>query len=162
MEHIDLWSRNNGGEWERHGLVEPGVVSFQTDVGGPHEFFAVATDRAGNVQDTPTGAQATTLVPEPIILVDSGGYAWDITNAVLKHRIHQVWWEFGLGRFTIKPAIEPYMIGPADGDWPDPQNLAEIVAINFNGDSRAYKIGDLAGREVADDIVNGVPIAATY
>jgi len=162
IAQVDLWFRENGGDLQWHGIVEPGVISFQTDVGGPHEFIAVATDAAGNVQGLPTDTQAATLVPEPIILVDSGGYEWDVTNAVLKHGIHLPWWEFGLGRFTIRPAINPYMIGPADGDWPDPQNIADVVAVNFDGDSRAYKIGDLAGREVADDVVNGEPIAVTY
>ena len=162
VSQIELWYRKNGGELQLHGLVEPGVLSFQTDVGGPHEFFALATDNAGNTQQQPTEAQATTLVPEPIILVDSTGFEWDVTNAVLKHGIHLNAWEFGLGRFTIRPAIDPPMSSPGDGDYPDPNNLADVVAVNFEGDARAYKIGDLSGREVADDVVNGVPIAATY
>ncbi len=162
VSQIELWFRKNGGDLELYGTIESGIVSFQTDVGGPHEFIALATDAAGNVQEVPTEPQATTLVPDPIILVDSGGYEWDVTNAVLNHGIHLQWWEFGLGRFTIRPAVDPYMIGPADGDWPDPDNLADIVAVNFDGDARAYKIGDLSGREVVDDVVNGEPIAATY
>ncbi len=162
VAQVELWYSKNGGDLQLHGVVEPGVVSFQTDEGGPHEFVALATDVAGNAQQMPSEAQAGTLVPEPIILVDSGGYAWDVTNAVLKHRIALNFWEFGLGRFTIRPAIDPPMISPGHAGYPDPNNLADIVAVNFDGDIRAYKIGDLSGREVADDVVNGVPMAATY
>ncbi len=157
-----MFFRKNGDEFQSYGLVLPGVVSFQTDEGGPHEFIVQATDRVGNIQEMAALAQATTEVPEPIILVDSGGYAWDITNAVLKHGIHLQWWDFGLGRFTIRPAIEPYMMGPNDAGWLAPDNIADVVAVNIGGDQRAYKIGDLAGREVVDDVVNGVPLAATY
>ncbi len=162
VSQIELWFRKNDGNLQLHGVVEPGTVSFQTDEGGPHEFVALATDVAGNAQQMPVEVQASTLVPEPIILVDSGGYAWDVTNAVLKHRIALNFWEFGLGRFTIRPAIDPPMISPGQTGYPDPNNLADIVAVDFDGDVRAYKIGDLSGREVADDVVNGVPMAATY
>ncbi len=162
VAQVELWYSKNGGDRQLHGVVEPGIVSFQTDEGGPHEFVALATDAAGNAQVMPTDAQANTLVPEPIILIDNGGYEWDITNAVLKHRIALPWWEFGLGRFTIRPAVEPRMIGPGEVGYPDSENLADVVAVDFEGDVRAYKIGDLSGREVADDVVNGVPMAATY
>ena len=162
VARIELWFRKNGGDLQLHGVVEPGIVSFQTDEDGRHEFVALATDGAGNTQKVPTDAQASTLVPEPIILVDAEGYAWDVTNAVLKHRIALNFWEFGLGRFTIRPAIDPPMVSPGQTGYPDPDNLADVVAVDFDGDVRAYKIGDLSGREVADDVVNGVPMAATY
>jgi len=162
VQQVELWFRKNAGDLQLHGVVEPGVVRFQTDAGGPHEFIALATDHAGNTQAPPNEPQATTVVPEPIILVDVQGYAWDITNAVLRHGIHLPWWDFGLGRFSIEPAIEPLMLGPGDNGWPDPGNIADVVAVDFDGDQRAYKISDLYGREVADDVVNGVPIAAAY
>lgn len=159
---VNLWFSRNSGELQLYGPVEPGTVSFQTDAGGPHEFIALASDVAGNVQPRPEVAQATTVVPEQIILVDKTGYEWDVTNAVLKHSIHLQWWDNGLGRFTISPAINPRMAGPGQLGWLDEGNLAEVVAVDMNGDQRAYKIGDLNAHEVADDVVDGVPLAATY
>ncbi len=162
LAQIELWYRKNNGELLLHGVVDPGVTNFQTDAGGPHEFFAVATDIAGNAQEMPALAQASTVVPEPIILIDRDNYAWDITNAVLKHHIAEPWWAFGLGRFTIRPVINPTMIGPGDFGYPTSTNIADVVAVNFEGDIRAYKINDLPDREVVDDVVNGVPVAVSY
>jgi len=162
ISQVELWYRQNGGDLVLYGLVTPGTVSFQTDTGGPHEFIALATDLAGNAQAMPTAPQATTLVPDPIILVDRDGFSWDITNAVLKHRIAEQWWDFGLGRFTIRPIINPRMINPGETGYPRPSDNTDIVAVSFNGDTRAYKIPDLNAREAVNDVVDGVPIAATY
>jgi len=159
---INLWFRKNAGEWQLHGPVEAGITSFQTDEGGPHEFIAVATDIVGNEQEMPAEAQAETLVPEQIILVDGLGFEWDVTNAVLKHHIQLSFWAHGIGRNTIRPVIDPVMAHEGDVGFPSPTSLQSVIAINYDGDKRAYSIGLLSSREVADDVVNGVPIAVTY
>ncbi|MFT5232946.1 MAG: hypothetical protein ACI9UK_001365 [Candidatus Krumholzibacteriia bacterium] len=162
VDGINLWFRKNAGEWQLHGPVEAGITSFQTDEGGPHEFIAVATDVVGNEQEMPSEAQAETLVPEQIILVDGLGFEWDVTNAVLKHHIHLDFWAHGIGRNTIRPVIDPIMAYEGDVGFPSPTSLESVIAVNYDGDKRAYSIGILSGREVADDVVNGVPIAVTY
>lgn len=37
-----------------------------------------------------------------------------------------------------------------------------VMAVNFNGDSRAYPIFEMAYHHVLNDVVGGVPIAVTY
>jgi len=162
VDFINLWFRKNAGEWQLYGLVAAGITSFQTDEGGPHEFIAVATDVAGNAQEMTEIAQAETLVPEQIILVDGLGFEWDVTNAVLKHHIQLAFWAHGIGRNTIRPVNDPVMVYDGMVGFPSPTSLQEVIGVNYDGDQRAYSIGILSSREVANDVVNGVPIAVTY
>lgn len=159
---IELWFALAEDEPVLHGTFPPGEVSFQATQGGTHEFTAIAVDIAGNRQDMNAAVARVTEVPEPIILVDRDGYEWDVTAAVLEHRMALTYWEFGLGRNTIRPIIDPLMIGPGAVGYPDDDNTTEILGVAYEDDVRAYKIGDMANREVVDDVVNGIPIAVCY
>ncbi len=162
IREIELWFELDSGNASLFGTFQPGEISFQATEGGTHGFFPVAVDVAGNRQDLGATPAGTTLVPEPIIITDRRGEDFDITSAVLEFRMGEAFWEFGLGRFTIRPIIDPVMIGPGDAGYPRDDSLVEVLAVNYEGDSRAYKIGDLPDREVVDDVVNGVPIAVCY
>ncbi len=162
LREIELWFGMDGGETSLFGTFQPGEISFQATQGGIHDFFPVAVDVAGNRQDLGAVPTATTIVPEPIIITDKRGEDFDITAAVLEYRMGVDFWEFGLGRFTILPVIDPLMIGPGDIGYPRDDNSVEVLAVNYEGDSRAYKIGDLPDKEVVDDVVNGTPIAVSY
>lgn len=162
LKEIELWFGIDGGEPSLFGTFQPGEVSFQATQGGVHDFFPVSIDMVGNRQDAGATPAATTIVPEPIIITDKRGEDFDITAAVLEYRMGVDFWEFGLGRFTILPIIDPLMIGPGDFGYPRDDNTTAILAVNYEGDSRAYKIGDLPNREVVDDVVNGTPIAVCY
>jgi hypothetical protein len=157
-----LWVRIDGGDLVEHGSVPVGEYAFQADRGGRHEFHVAATDRAGNRRGPGGPPLAVTRVPEPIIIHDVRGEAYDITNAVLKHGIHQDAWEHGLGRDIIQPVIDPVMIGPGHPRYPSDDNLTEVCAVTFDGDHRAYPLGDIANREVVNDTPAGVPLAACY
>jgi hypothetical protein len=37
-----------------------------------------------------------------------------------------------------------------------------VLGVSINGESRAYSIPFLSGREVVNDVVGGVPIAVTW
>lgn len=162
LREIELWFGTDGGETSLFGTFQPGEISFQATQGGIHDFFPVAVDVAGNRQDLGAVPAGTTIVPEPIIITDKRGEDFDITAAVLEYRMGVAFWEFGLGRFTILPVIDPLMIGPGDVGYPRDDNTVEVLAVNYEGDSRAYKIGDLPDKEVVDDVVNGTPIAVSY
>ena len=162
LREIELWFGMDGGETSLFGTFQPGEISFQATQGGIHDFFPVAVDVAGNRQDLGTVPTATTIVPEPIIITDKRGEDFDITAAVLEYRMAVTFWEFGLGRYTILPVIDPLMIGPGDVGYPRDDSTVEVLAVNYEGDSRAYKIGDLPDKEVVDDVVNGTPIAVSY
>jgi len=143
---IELWFGLDGGEISLFGTFPPGEITFQATQGGTHEFFPVAIDVAGNRQDPGLAPSGATLVPEPIIIIDSRGEEFDITSAVLEYNMSLAYWEFGLGRYTIRPIIDPRMIGPGE----------------VEDDIRAYKIDDMRNREVVDDVAGGVPIAVSY
>lgn len=162
IREIEVWFGLAGEEPSLYGAFPPGLISFQATQGGIHELTPVAVDLAGNRQDPGTTTVFPTVVPEPIILTDRRGEDWDITSAVLEFRLWEQWWGHGIGRHTIRPVIDPNMVGPEDYNFPDPQSLVKILAISHNGDNRAYKMGDLPNREVVNDVVGGVPVAACY
>jgi hypothetical protein len=137
-------------------------VRFQATVSGPHELIPVAIDGSGNRQDLAQASVAVTLVPEPIIITDLKGEDFDITAAVLEYNMGVTWWEFGVGRFTIRPLIDPLMIGPGDVGYPRDDNTSEILGVQINDDVRAYLLGDIRNREVVDDVVDGQPVAVIY
>lgn len=159
----ELWFTPPGAtQPELFGTFSPGRVVFLATSGGDHGFQAVAVDLAGNRSAMPQAPQVVTLVPEPILITDLTGEDFDITNAVLRHNIHKAFWAHGLGRDTIRPVIDPRMIGPGEAGYPDDQNTAEVIGVIVEGDIRAYRIGDIPDREVVDDWVGGVPLATTY
>ena len=162
IAEIELWFGLEGEEPALYGSFPGGQVTFQALQGGNHEFIALAVDAAGNRQDMGAAVTVVTIVPEPIIIIDRQNEEFDITAAVLEYNMAAQFWEFGLGRYTIRPIIDPWMIGPAHRDYPLDTNTAEILGVAYEEDGRAYLIGDIRNREVVDDVVNGVPIAVCY
>ena len=159
---IQLLFRSPAGIWAEAGVFDGFPMTFTAATGGEHAFKAVATDLAGNVQDADLAVVRTTIVPEPIIITDLTGEDFDITNAVLRYHINLNGWAHGFGRDRIPPITDPVFIHPGEPGYPDPENLADILAVDFGGEQRAYAIGDLVGREVVDDTLAGVHLAATY
>ena len=101
-------------------------------------------------------------VPEPNIIFDRQDEAWEITHAVLHYGMSEHAWEFGLGRWTIQPLVDPMMSCPGDPDYPHPDNLSVVFGVHLADEARAYKLGDLNDREVVDDSIGGIPFAVTY
>lgn len=159
---IDLWYAVNGGEMRYQGAFPPGPVTFSAAGGGAFGFSATAVDTVGNRSELPPEAQASTWVPDPIIITDVTGEDFDITNAVLKHNMILAFWQFGLGRRAITPIINPFMLEPGNAGYPDENNLADVIGVNFQGDARAYMVRDLNSHEVVDDLVGEQHLAATY
>lgn len=150
------------GIWAEVGVFDDFPVSFNATSPGEHAFKAVATDLAGNIQDAELATVRTTIVPEPIIITDLTGEDFDITNAVLRYHIGLGGWAHGLGRDRIRPIIDPDFAFSGEPGFPHHENLADVMAVDFGGQQRAYPIGELANREVVDDTVAGVHLAATY
>lgn len=65
-----------------------------------------------------------------------------------------------LPRDGIRAILNPQFITPAEAD----RYTADepVLGVSINGDSRAYSIPFLSGREVVNDTVGGVPIAVTW
>ena len=162
VAEIEVWLGLEGAEPALFGSFPPGEVTFQATQSGIHEFTAIAVDAVGNRQDMGAATVVVTTVPEPIIIIDRDNWEFDITAAVLEYRMAVQYWEFGLGRFTIRPVVDPLMIGPGHRDYPDSTNTSEILGVAYGDDVRAYKIGDMFDKEVVDDVVNGTPIAVSF
>ena len=122
----------------------------------------MAVDVAGNAQDPDAAPVSQTIVPEPIIIVDLQGEEFDITNAVLRYGIAEAYWGFGLGRNAILPINNPRFVGPGEPGYLSDTSLADVMGVEFGGDARGYQVGDLNDREVVNDVVQGVHLAATY
>ena len=65
-----------------------------------------------------------------------------------------------LPRDGIQAILNPQFITPAEAD----RYTADepVLGVSINGDSRAYSIPFLSGREIVNDTVGGVPIAVTW
>jgi len=61
--------------------------------------------------------------------------------------------------WMFHPIAGPQFLAQADSKL-DPKEM--ILAVRFGGDARAYPIGQMAYHHVLNDVVAGVPIAATY
>lgn len=60
----------------------------------------------------------------------------------------------------IPPIDDPRFIGPGDADW-----LADrepVLAVEIDGDARAYPLQIMTWHEIVNDVIGGVPIAVTY
>ena len=65
-----------------------------------------------------------------------------------------------LPRDGIQAILNPQFITPAEAD----RYTADepVLGVSINGDSRAYSIPFLSGREIVNDTVGGVPTAVTW
>ena len=159
---VELWSA-----WEDNGPAllgsyAPGPVTVVVDTLGRHDFYAVAVDAAGNRQATPAAPQASTVVPPRVVIIDRRGEHFDITNALLRYTLRLDGWDHGLGRTAIPPINFPEYMSPGDPNYPDANSVTEILAIDYDGIRKAWKIGDITDREVVNDRTPGVEFAATY
>ena len=74
--------------------------------------------------------------------------------------------DFSLGDFrqllrrdAIRPIYEPTFVSAEESGFSDEEL---VLAVEINGDSRAYPIGPLNSREMVIDEVGGVPILVTW
>ncbi len=99
---------------------------------------------------------------DPVILVDMTGKEWDVSTAVYKYGFNVKYFEYGLGPFAIRPFINPEMSRPGTPGYPLDDAVHPVIGVSVAGDDRGYGIFDLISREVADDVIGGVPLAVAY
>jgi hypothetical protein len=95
-------------------------------------------------------------------LVDQKGHIWDITTAVNQYGMQPGGWEFGLGKGAIVPLIEPAMVGPGDGSYPNDTETFQTIGVVVGDDVRGYHKSRLSRNEVADVTIGGAKLAVTY
>ncbi len=159
---FELWSAWDGGAPALVGTCTGSPVTVVVDSLGRHGFMAVATDAVGNRQAMPSAPQAATTVPPRIVIVDRQGEHFDITHAVLRYFVRVDGWDHGLGRHAIQPINFPAYWNPGEFGYPDDDNFSDVLAVNYGGVQKAWRLGDIADREVVNDRAPGVEFAATY
>ena len=64
-----------------------------------------------------------------------------------------------LPRDAIRPIYDPEFRSAADTPWaPDTQ----VIGVSFGGESKAYPVSFLGGRELVVDELNGIPILVSW
>lgn len=63
VNYVELYYRKDGGSWTKYGTTFTSTpISFTASADGFYEFYTRATDNAGNVEDAPASADASTTV----------------------------------------------------------------------------------------------------
>jgi hypothetical protein len=160
---IDLWYRRDGGQWMMFGSFQNSPIRFTApEYVSNYEFYTVAHDAVGNVEDKAPVAEGATQTPEAIILTDNTGMDWDITHAVLQYNMHLNGWGNGLGPDVIRPIIDPDLLGPGDPTYPDDTEVFVVLGVEIDGEARAYRLNDMFDTEVVDDTFGEAYVAVTY
>ena len=142
-------------------MSQPGVAATATQP-------PAAPTTAG---ESPTAAPATSDGPARLVEPDP-----DYRNALDAARFRTGNWqtdfslytvpydEFlsgGVGRDGIPPLDDPQFESIADADgWLE--DVQPVVALEINGEARAYPLAILTWHEIANDEVGGVPVSVTF
>ena len=128
----------------------------------PAEIAAPHPTPASGAQDVSTDV---TVEPDP-----------DYESALRSARISRSGWKTDFSRHTvpyseiisggpprdgIPPLDDPRFISPEDAsEWLGDQE--PVIAFELNGDAKAYPLQILTWHEIVNDVVGGVPVAATF
>lgn len=63
------------------------------------------------------------------------------------------------GRDAIRPVYEPTFVAAEDAGWTD---STLVVALEIDGDARAYPVSHLNRREIVNDHVGNTPVLVTW
>ncbi|MGQ0670011.1 MAG: DUF3179 domain-containing protein [Actinomycetota bacterium] len=111
-------------------------------------LFLAACARAGGPAAVESGAAGATLSP-------SASAAEQPNPRVDPNEIQTLLPPDGI------PAIDdPAFLSPAEADFLDPRE--PVLAIELNGDARAYPAQIMTWHEIVNDTVGGVPVVVTY
>jgi len=66
----------------------------------------------------------------------------------------------GVGRDGIPPIDNPKFASVTDVDWLE--NQSPVIALEVNGEARAYPLAVLTRHEIVNDEIGGVPVAVTF
>ena len=97
-----------------------------------------------------------------VTIVDLDGKHWDITQAVSRYGFDPARFAYGLGAFAVVPLMTPPVAAPSDSGYPAPDDAFAVIGGTFSGEARAYRLDDLVGVELVDDLVGGEAIAVVH
>ena len=130
----DVYVSDNGGPFTAlfTGTTQTSTT-YTGQAGNTYDFYSVASDNVGNVQATPTAAQATTLVPPalsgvPVTIVVDGGRAFSGVIA----------------DFTDPNGAQAISNYSATIDWGDGSDIDTHVTLQAGGAANAFNVlGDI-------------------
>ena len=101
---------------------------------------------------TPPATPGPATTPTPLAQLTRPEYAGDVIEAFP---------DFGrrLGKDDIRPIYNPVFVSAGQSPMLD-GNF--VLGLELNGESHAYPIRVLNGREIVNDVVGGMPILATW
>ncbi len=127
----------------------------------------------------PTAAPATpATLPAPdadlnaYLIAANPNYASELQNARISTRIWKTDFRFhtvpyaeifsgGVARDGIPPLYEPASVSIAEADaWIE--DIEPVIALEINGEARAYPLQVLTWHEIANDELGGAPVAVTF
>ena len=123
---------------------------------------AQATPTPASAQATPSLASSPTRTDEQILDDWSSymGYQWmtDVTKSTIP--LQEINF-LGMPRDTIPPIYNPVFEGAQEAKlWLG--KFEPVLALELNGDARAYPLRVFASHEIVNDEVGGAPIAVTF
>ena len=102
---------------------------------------------------------------DPVYLVDRFGDRFDITHAVAHYGMRKEWFNFGIGKNTIRPINRPSMLKPGDSGYPSTSRWGSgprVIGASFNGDTRSYPVEVLTAHEIANETIGNTQAAVAY
>ena len=102
---------------------------------------------------------------EPVYLVDRYGDRFDITHAVEHYGMRKEWFNFGIGKNTIRPINRPAMLEPGDSGYPSTSRWGSgprVIGVSFDGDTRSYSVEVLTAHEIANETIGNTQAAVAY
>ena len=102
-----------------------------------------------------TGTTPAPVAGPPGLRVDPGGvYNPVLAGEPLPDGFRQV-----LPRDAIAPVYEPTFVAGRDIGWPGD---AQVIGVEIDGQTKAYPVSFLNGREMVVDELAGIPILVTW
>jgi hypothetical protein len=104
----------------------------------------------------------TTGEDDKIYITDLTGKRWDVTHAVNHYGFNRTQFRHGLGPFSIKPILDPEIIGPNDPSYPSSNEGFLVIGTTIAGESRAYPLLVLSRHEIVDEIFDSTHVAVAF
>ena len=126
------------------------------------------SDSTNNPQGAPSyydevnrGASGVDQQGETLLITDRTGEKWDVTHAQ-KYGLVPDGYQYGLGRFAIRPIMDPQMLSPGDPDYPSDNEEFLVLGVSLNGFTRAYPISVMGWHEIANEQFGDAYVAVAY
>ena len=124
------------------------------------------TDLVSGVLPDPDGSPAAVASSDEPVLVAidpdrEGDFSapFDLLNPTGQKTVDPDEYRKLIARDVIVPVYEPRYIGPEEADLVDNEL---VLAVEVDGEAKAFPIGLIRSREIVNDTIGGVPLLITW